>query len=85
MGQCNVVCDALSCQLLAYDGLVFSGCRDINQVDTTMDDIREQMDLANEISEAIGNPVGFGLDMDEVSVPDVKVFLNLALTLYFPG
>ncbi len=31
-----------------------------------MDDIRDQMDLANEISEAISRPEGFGLDLDEV-------------------
>jgi charged multivesicular body protein 4 len=30
-----------------------------------MDDIREQMDLANEISEAIAQPVGFGIEFDE--------------------
>jgi charged multivesicular body protein 4A/B len=30
-----------------------------------MDDIRDQMDLANEISEAISQPVGFGTEFDE--------------------
>jgi charged multivesicular body protein 4A/B len=30
-----------------------------------MDDIREQMDLANEISQAISEPVGFGTEFDE--------------------
>jgi charged multivesicular body protein 4 len=30
-----------------------------------MDDIRDQMDLANEISEAISQPVGIGADFDE--------------------
>ena len=40
--------------------------RDINKVDDTMDDIREQMDLANEISDAISQPIGFGIDLDEV-------------------
>jgi hypothetical protein len=30
-----------------------------------MDEIRDQMDLANEISDAISQPVGFGVDMDE--------------------
>lgn len=39
--------------------------RDINKVDNTMDDIREQMDLANEISDAISQPVGFGVEFDE--------------------
>jgi charged multivesicular body protein 4 len=39
--------------------------RNIDKVDSTMDDIRDQMDLANEISDAISQPVGFGVDFDE--------------------
>lgn len=31
-----------------------------------MDDIAEQQEVANEISEAISNPIGFGQDVDEV-------------------
>ncbi|KAJ2720470.1 ESCRT-III subunit protein snf7 [Coemansia sp. Benny D115] len=38
---------------------------DIDKVDQTMDDIREQMDLANEVSEAISQPQMFGAEMDE--------------------
>ncbi|WVR03865.1 vacuolar-sorting protein SNF7 [Kwoniella sp. DSM 27419] len=34
-------------------------------VDATMDKIREQMDLTNEISDAISNPVGMGIHIDE--------------------
>ncbi|WRT65677.1 vacuolar-sorting protein SNF7 [Kwoniella shivajii] len=34
-------------------------------VDATMDKIREQMDLTNEISDAISNPVGMGIVLDE--------------------
>ena len=41
------------------------GEMDINKVDETMDDIREQMDLANEISTAISNPLGFDTGIDE--------------------
>lgn len=41
------------------------GHLDINKVDATMDDIREQMDLANEISEAISQPVNFGVEFDD--------------------
>lgn len=40
--------------------------RDINKVDTTMDEIRDQMDIANEIAEAISRPVGIGEELDEV-------------------
>lgn len=38
---------------------------DIDNVHDIMDDIAEQHDLANEISNAISNPVGFGDDIDE--------------------
>ena len=41
-------------------------CRDVDDVHNLMDDIAEQQDVANEISEAISNPVGFGQDVDEV-------------------
>ena len=33
-----------------------------------MDDVAEQQEIANEISEAISNPVGFGQDIDEVNL-----------------
>ncbi|KAI3614620.1 hypothetical protein CBS9595_003891 [Malassezia furfur] len=38
---------------------------DIDKVDNTMDSIREQMALSNEISEAISNPIGMGNELDE--------------------
>ncbi|KAL1411338.1 ESCRT-III subunit protein snf7 [Vanrija albida] len=40
----------------------------VEKVDQTMDAIREQMDLTNEISDAISNPVGIvnGIDEDEL-------------------
>lgn len=45
------------------------GEMNIDKVDDTMDDIREQMDLANEISSAISNPLGLdtGIDEDELA------------------
>ncbi|CAO3699113.1 unnamed protein product [Rhizopus stolonifer] len=43
------------------------GSMDIDKVDSTMDDIRDQMDIANEISEAISRPVGADeLDEDDL-------------------
>jgi hypothetical protein len=33
-----------------------------------MDDIRDQMDVANEISEAISRPVNLGDELDEVYI-----------------
>eukprot|EP00163_Fabomonas_tropica_P022703 TRINITY_DN3961_c0_g1_i1.p1 TRINITY_DN3961_c0_g1~~TRINITY_DN3961_c0_g1_i1.p1 ORF type:complete len:233 (+),score=76.26 TRINITY_DN3961_c0_g1_i1:311-1009(+) len=41
------------------------GHMSLDQVDNTMEDIREQMEIANEINEAISQPVGFGVDFDE--------------------
>ncbi|XP_060074185.1 charged multivesicular body protein 4b-like [Ylistrum balloti] len=38
---------------------------DLDKVQDVMDDIAEQQEVANEISEAISNPVGFGEDVDE--------------------
>jgi len=38
---------------------------DVDQVHDMMDDIAEQQEVANKISEAISNPIGFGQDMDE--------------------
>ncbi|XP_020377185.1 charged multivesicular body protein 4b [Rhincodon typus] len=38
---------------------------DIDKVDELMQDITEQQELAQEISEAISKPVGFGEDFDE--------------------
>ncbi len=46
--------------------LVGAANSNINKVDATMDSIREQMDLTNEISDAISNPVNMGIDVDDV-------------------
>lgn len=40
--------------------------RDIDKVDELMADITEQQELAQQISDAISRPVGFGDDVDEV-------------------
>lgn len=38
---------------------------DIDKVHDLMDEVQEQQEIANEISEAISNPIGFGNDIDE--------------------
>ncbi|XP_060074225.1 charged multivesicular body protein 4b-like [Ylistrum balloti] len=38
---------------------------DVDQVHDMMDEVADQQEIANEISEAISNPVGFGEDVDE--------------------
>jgi len=41
------------------------GNLNIDRVDAQMDEIREQMELTSEISNAISNPVGMGQEVDE--------------------
>lgn len=43
---------------------------DVDDVHNLMDDIADQQEVANEISEAISNPVGFGQDIDEDDLLD---------------
>jgi len=38
----------------------------IDKVDQTMDEIREEMERTKEIAEAISNPFNVGVDVDEV-------------------
>ena len=40
--------------------------RDVDKVHDLMDDVAVQQEIANEISDAISNPVGFNTDLDEV-------------------
>ena len=40
--------------------------RDVDDLHDLMDDIEEQTQMAQEISDCISNPVGFGNDIDEV-------------------
>jgi len=41
------------------------GSLNIDKVDDTMEEIRDQMDIANEINDAISKPVGFGMEFDD--------------------
>lgn len=41
--------------------------RDLNKIDDLMQDITEQQDVAQEISDAISNRATFGDEFDEVS------------------
>lgn len=51
--------------------------RDIDKVDDLMQDITEQQELAQEISDAISKPVGFGEEFDDVGD------INVRCTLFF--
>jgi len=62
----NVNLEALNAMKAGSDAMKsIHGSINIDKVDDTMDDIREQMDLANEVSSAISQPVGFGIEFDE--------------------
>lgn len=53
-------------------------------MEDTMDEIREQMDLASEVSNAISSPIGFGMQIDDVS--DLFIcFLYLKASFAFIG
>ncbi len=41
--------------------------RTLDEVDKRMNAVNEQRELANEVAEALANPVAFGLDFDDVS------------------
>ena len=51
---------------------------DVDDVHEMMDDIQEQTELSDEISRAISEPAGFGMDYDEVS----WIFMCLQSLLY---
>lgn len=53
--------------LLPYESSSACCFRDIDKVDDLMQDITEQQELAQEISDAISKPVGFGEEFDDVS------------------
>lgn len=74
--------------------------RDVDKVHDLMDDVAEQQEIANEISDAISNPVGFNTDLDEVSLfafdnvhscmltvvlCSMLVLYNVGTTLFSPG
>ncbi|ORY90777.1 Snf7-domain-containing protein [Leucosporidium creatinivorum] len=46
------------------------GKLNVDKVDATMDDVRNQLELTNEISEAISNPAGMGIDIDDQDLAD---------------
>lgn len=52
--------------LLLKTVVCLSSLRDIDKVDELMQDITEQQELAQEISDAISKPVGFSEEFDEV-------------------
>ena len=62
MGTCP-----LSLYLSSYGRITYIHCRTIDKVDATMNKVNEQRELANDIAEAISNPMNSGIDLDDVS------------------
>ncbi|BGO89019.1 hypothetical protein NBRC10512_008210 [Rhodotorula toruloides] len=42
----------------------------VDKVDATMDEVRNQLELTNEISQAISDPAGMGIDVDDQELAD---------------
>lgn len=62
----NINLEAMNAMKMGSEAIrEIHGSINISKVDDTMDDIKEQMDLANEVSNAISQPVGFGPDYDD--------------------
>lgn len=53
---------------------IFSFCRNIDDVDKTMDEINEQTENMKQIQEALSNPIGAAADFDEVCIHFQLVF-----------
>lgn len=49
--------------------------RTMDKVDSTMNAVNEQRELANEIAETLANPIYAGVDVDEVR-PSLSIFLS---------
>ncbi|KDR83792.1 hypothetical protein GALMADRAFT_236176 [Galerina marginata CBS 339.88] len=62
----NLNAETMAAMKKASDALkVIHGNLDMNKVDATMNAVNEQRELANEISEALSNPIYSGVDVDD--------------------
>lgn len=59
-----------------------SFCRDVDKVHDLMDDIAEQQQVADELTNAISNPIGFGHDVDEVCMHPGSVIPWILIRLF---
>lgn len=56
--------------------------RDVDDIHDMMDDIQEQNEIAEEISGALSQPIGFAQELDEVSSTKEHYFSVLVLVQY---
>lgn len=54
---------------------IFILSRTMDKVDSTMNAVNEQRELANEIAETLANPIYGGVEVDEVR-PSLSIFLS---------
>ena len=66
LGKCLNLSE-LSKFLLRYMKNDIGFCRNIDDVDKTMDEINEQTENMKQIQEALSTPIGAAADFDEVS------------------
>jgi len=52
---------------------LFKKTRSIDKVDATMNAVNEQRELANEIAEALSNPINAGIEIDDVGFPLLEI------------
>ena len=64
--MCNTILHCRYTSKFKHKFSLLSLNRDVDDVHDMMDDIQEQNELADEITNALSNPVGFGQDVDEV-------------------
>ena len=67
------MCDSLQSDCIAVYGFSlmswhFSVHRDVDDIHDMMDDIQEQNEIAEEISGALSQPIGFAQEIDDVSL-----------------
>jgi hypothetical protein len=56
-------------------------CRTMDKVDATMNKVNEQRELANDIADAISNPMNSGFEIDEVGV---VLLCTICITYHSP-
>jgi len=62
----NINANTMEAMKKGADALkIIHGSLSIDKVDATMDSIREQMELTNDISDAISNPINVGIENDD--------------------
>lgn len=58
---------------------VIHGQLDVTKIEDTMEDVRDQMEITQEIANAISDPLNIGVDaLDEVCVDRLRIYAPFA-------